>query len=139
MKRFAPRLVVVVSVLVVNVFAGTGCMFGPSVRSYPPARDPSGMSVRVETRLERLEGELLAAEPERLVLVVGGKVTVVPVARVRALRPAKAVPGLPTRGRPSAASLDRLRPVSRYPQGISPALMGQLLAAYGQSEPRTIR
>lgn len=36
------------------------------------------------------------------------------------------------------ASTDKLRNVSRYPQGLSPELTGRLLARYGQSKPDTL-
>ena len=109
-----------------------GCMVGTTVKNYAPAQGPAGATVKLELTGNRtLAGELLAVQDSSLTILSGGQLI-----RVR-------MPLVQTGNAPklsfTAAELknggvrERLRLISRYPQGISPDLETRLLQAYGQT------
>lgn len=75
-----------------------------------------------------LRGELLAVEDSTLLLAVEGSLHRVPLrAVVRG-----AAPRLGFTDRLEPGTRERLRLISRYPQGVSPDLERRLLQAYGR-------
>jgi hypothetical protein len=77
-------------------------------------------------------GELLSARPEGLLLRTSGifqfpwgEIESASLDRLRGI-------GWPERTMPDAATLERLRVVSRFPQGLDEATTRRLLDAYGQ-------
>src|SRR5688500_15256703 len=110
-----------------------GCSVGPRIETFPPARGPAGIdaSLQLENGL-LLKGELLAVEETSLVLLNGTEVTRVPYAAIRTGKFPRTGVALADRTLPAAPVRERLRLVSRFPQGLGPDLLAALLAAYGQ-------
>lgn len=108
------------------------CSVGGKVKNYGPANSPAGASVTLELTGKRiLSGELLAMEDSSLVLQAAGELHRV---RLVLIKSGKA-PKLRFSGsRLEPEARERLRLISRYPQGISPELKSRLLQAYGQTE-----
>lgn len=119
-------------------FLAGACFFGPSLRGFAPARTPMGVEARVLLRerprasVTDLRGELLAV-PDDTTLVVraGASFYRVRWRAVRLLVVADARIELAGGERLPAPGAERLRLLSRFPQGITPTLERELLAAHG--------
>lgn len=124
-----------------------GCTVGQSAGSFVPAKGPQG--VRTELQFGRagpvlrVEGELLAVPDSGLFVLTQATVLGQPgrhallFARWAALEKAtfdqmgvRIQGGKP----PSSTNQEELARVSRFPQGLSPGLLTDLLAAYGLEE-----
>jgi hypothetical protein len=116
------------------VVVALGCAVGTTANNYPPALGPAGAQVTLSLRggLE-VKGELLAVGQDSLLVLRGGhgerRLVRIPSDVLRGVK-APGVSyggsGLPEQPR------ERLRLISRYPQGVSPDLERHLLQAYGQ-------
>jgi hypothetical protein len=122
----------IVVLLLATVIAS--CHVGPRTARFKPAQEPAGVHAIVELdRGARLEGELLAVDETALMMLNESRVTRVRYASIR--RATFAQTRIKVREHVIAAeSRDPLRLLSRFPQGVSPALLNSLLAAYGQTE-----
>ena len=106
----------------------TACSVGTTVRDYPPAHGPAGASVRLELSNQRpIYGELLAVEERSFLMLESGQLVRVGIQLIRS--------GKGPKVSFTAITLDdevreRLRLISRYPQGVSPELEARLLEAY---------
>jgi hypothetical protein len=137
-----------------NAFCGallpilvTGCVFGSTASKYPMAYQPNGSSVQIRTLSDReLSGELLAVSDTAMTIVsvntdttqrVTNRITLVPFRSVNRARFSLASSATYRRG--NLPQTQRLKNISRYPQGISPVLMTRLLEAYGQSTLDVVR
>jgi hypothetical protein len=126
--------------LVLGLFAG--CVFGPRVDNSPLARRPEGVDVDASSQLGRFTGELLEVRDAGLLLLVvperamGKPVVLLPYGAIRAARFGRlgAGYGLKDGQPPVPATRERLRRVSRFPQGLSDVVLRRLLDAYGQAE-----
>jgi hypothetical protein len=130
MNRAGVRILSVAALL-----ALAGCPVGTTHRSFRPAQSPAGVEARldVEGRRDPVIGELLAVRDTGLVLLVQRRVTLVPYNVTRAaIFPQVGATSL-DRKRPDPRIEERIRLVSRFPQGIGPDLERSLLAAYGQT------
>ena len=108
-----------------------GCSVGHGVKNYAPAEGPAGATVKLELTGNRtVAGELLTVQDSSLMLLSGGQLI-----RVRMpLIETGSVPKLSfTRAELKGDVRERLRLISRYPQGISPDLETRLLQAYRQT------
>jgi hypothetical protein len=113
----------------------TGCTVGTHARNYAPARGPAGAMVNLQlTDKSRSTGELLAVENSALLLLSDNHLVRVPLSQVRR----GSAPKVSFNGSLRDDSRERLRLISRYPQGVSSTLEAELLRAYGQSEVRTL-
>jgi hypothetical protein len=125
----ATRLLALLSAVV-------GCSVGTTARSYQPAKGPAGAAVTLElTEHRSLGGELLAVEDTTLLLVGNDQLIRVDVTSIRKLKGPKLSVSGPNLIGPTR---ERLRLISRYPQGVSPELEARLLGAYGRSSVRRI-
>jgi hypothetical protein len=138
-----PRFVC--AVLAAAVMAG--CHVGPTTGAYGVARTASGAGVSLVVQGEHVEGEhvegehvdgeLLAVRDSSLLVLRSRQVLLVPYWTIISARFTNTGSGLGVNladGRaPTAEQAERLRLVSRFPQGVSPELEQRLLAAYGQS------
>jgi hypothetical protein len=107
-----------------------GCSVGTSARGYAPAKGPAGAILELRlTDKTRMTAELLAVEDSSFLLLHDAQVTRVPLSQVQSGHGPKVSfsEELGTRTR------ERLRLISRYPQGVSAELEGRLLQAYGQT------
>jgi hypothetical protein len=83
----------------------------------------------------RIRGELLAVEERALLILQDRELTRVMFQRIRSGR----APDGGFRGRVMTGDVrERLRLISRYPQGVSPELEARLLQAYGTTAVREI-
>lgn len=119
------------------VSALAACSVGTRVDTFAPARNPDGATLRLEIRAGAplTMGELLAVEDTALLIRGDAGITLVPLRVIR--RGSATAPGSRAsfgRGRLTAPTRERLRLLSRYPQGVTPELLRQLLDAYGQAE-----
>jgi hypothetical protein len=113
----------------------TACSVGTHARNYAPANGPAGAVVSLQlTDKSRGTGELLAVETSALLLLRDSQLVRVPLSRVRR----GSAPKLSFDGSLRDNTRERLRLISRYPQGVSSELEGRLLRAYGQSEVGTL-
>jgi len=133
--------------------AVAACHVGPQVNKSDLGVSAYGANVDVEltrkVRAKRVEynGELLEVRDDGLLILTHEEVDTDP--RI-ALIPWSTIyragtsdlPGIAVRmsqgDSQRKASTDKLRNVSRYPQGLSPGLTDRLLARYGQSNPDTL-
>lgn len=115
----------------------TGCAYGGGLEEYPVVGQPGGARLTLELAREQVTGELVEVRDSALVLVRSAQPRIVFVpfrGVVRGRFDGEHRPAPSFRGTPSASVLERMRLLSRYPQGLSPELEERLLAAYGQAE-----
>jgi hypothetical protein len=125
---------------VVAVLSTVACAYGPTIASFEPATGPRGVTTTlIAASGEVREGELLEVRETGLLLAGEKAIYFIPYealqsATFKGMR-------LKAGGRraPSEEQRGTLRLVSRFPQGLSPPLLQQLLEAHGQSEPRQVR
>ena len=113
-----------------------GCFVGPSAKNYAPARGPGGAIVALVLSGSReLQAELLAVEDSTLLVLRGRELVRVAVAAIESVKAPKVSFNRSTlRG----DTRERLRLISRYPQGVAPELEARLLEAYGRSGVRAV-
>src|SRR5687767_10293468 len=104
------------------------CVVGTTGRSYAPARGPAGAMVSLELSGRRMvSGELLAVEEATLLVLQEQQLVRIAMAMIDSGK----APRISFAGRSmSADTRERLRLVSRYPQGVSAELEERLLRAY---------
>ena len=115
--------------------AAVGCQVGTTPRTFQPAASPAGVTVTLALPQTRFEAELLALDDSALIVrrLQGSD----PVAFVRfaAIRESQfrqvSVKHIGRNG-PGPADRERLRLVSRFPQGLTPELLRRLLEAHAQ-------
>lgn len=135
-----------IGIVLVAALAG-GCAYGMTSQKFRPAHDPHGIETHVTTSNGEIAGELIEIRETGLLLAsetpasnatatAGHRLRLVPYAAIRASRFEQLGPGLSiSDGRtPSDKTRERLRLLSRFPQGLSPELLSQLLKEYGQTE-----
>jgi hypothetical protein len=109
------------------------CHVGTRASSFAPAIDPEGVFAQIVTHGETFEAELLAVSDTSLLLLRSRTVVLASYAVIREAT-FQQVPGTVERGvAPDSATRERLRLISRFPQGVSREQLRTLLAAYGQS------
>ena len=133
------RKLALVTALLTNlaIFVSVGCHLGSPARDLPLARRPAGAPMTVAVANERVAGELIEVRSDALLLLRDSdrKLVAVSVARINGGMIESGGPrGGVFRGVPSSRQLDRWRPLSRYPQGVSTTLLKRLLDAHGQEE-----
>lgn len=124
------------------------CHVGPQIDETDFARQPHGAAVLVavtregERKTVKHRGELLEVRDDGLVIAAitetddKPRVVMIPWETVERAK-ATELPGIETRQsyreRQRAATREKLRNVSRYPQGLPPDIMDELLVSYGQT------
>ena len=126
----------------------TACTFGLTTDRFTPARRAEGVRGEIATAKKQLYGEVIAVRDDGLIILADnvlrdqGRVIqatkvlrLVPYSEIRTTRFDQMMPPIDiTGGRaPAPKARERLRLVSRYPQGLTPALLSDLLRAYGQT------
>jgi hypothetical protein len=111
------------------------CTFGQSVLKYEPAHSPRGVTARITTASDRpLVGELIEVRDAGLVVGNEAVIALVPYAVVKRAAFVQTRLSLEAGQAPDRSTREKLRLLSRFPQGLSPALLQELLEAHGQSE-----
>lgn len=112
------------------------CMVGTTGRSYAPAKGPAGATVSLQlTGTRTVIGELLAVEEASLLVLDDRQLVRVAMTVVESGKAPRI--GFRREGL-AGGTRERLRLVSRYPQGVSPELEARLLQAYGATAVRQI-
>lgn len=122
----------------------SGCVIGMHPSEFELARTPQGIRSTVVTSDGRFTGELLEVREAGIVLLAEDEIAAAPGVRTQRLRliPFAAISRadfaqrgalqLSDGNQPSARVIQRLRLVSRFPYGMSPAIERDLLKAFGQ-------
>jgi hypothetical protein len=114
------------------VLAAAACQVGGTVETFAPAHQPAGVAVDLTLQGGRkTRGELLAVEDTALVVLAQDSVTLVSYGAIFDWRFSQVGALLERPPAPDLAT--KLRLLSRFPQGLTPALLGRLLAAHGQA------
>jgi hypothetical protein len=105
------------------------CQIGTHARNYGPAKGPAGamLNLRLADK-SRVTAELLAIEDSALVVLRDSQLVRIRLVQVHS----GSAPKVSFDGRLRGNSRERLRLISRYPQGLSPELEARLLRAYAQ-------
>ena len=107
------------------------CPVGTTGKGYAPARGPAGATVTLEVAGgTKVVAELLAVEDSTLLVLRAGRLARVALSQVTSGKAPKVSFAGPTL---AGETRERLRLISRYPQGVSADLEARLLEAYGQS------
>ena len=122
------------------------CSLGPRASEDPIATGPAGAQVQVVLARDSrsgavtVSGELLAVSDSGLWLVVDEDYPAWAAFTVlqRVELEIAGSPGYDGPGAPPSAMRDRFRLASRYPQGVTPALLKRLLSAYGRDSTRVL-
>jgi len=123
-----------------------GCHFGNSAEKFAPAINPSGIWLSVDTAKggTPVYGELLAIDSSGLRVLTDTLLTPVHLleisyARIRWTRFHQVDFTFRQSTPPTSAQLARVRPLTRFPQGISDVMVRRLLAAYNIPAVETVR
>jgi hypothetical protein len=128
-----------------------GCSFGMTAQKFRPTESPRGVEAVIAVTDLEFVGELIEIRDAGFVLLSerwtvpipnGTRATkerrlrLIPYAVVRRSRFEQMDPGVFFGGgrAPTTDGRERLRLVSRFPQGLSPGVLSQLLKEHGQAE-----
>ncbi|MDQ6769958.1 MAG: hypothetical protein M3Z54_08225 [Gemmatimonadota bacterium] len=112
---------------------------GPTAADFPLASLPNGVTVSVQTTGQSAAGELLAVRDDGIVILHGSRLAFAPYASLRSAKVAELTDYSIGAGAPPLEQRTKLNAVSRYPQGIGPALQQKLLSQAGQTEMDVLR
>jgi hypothetical protein len=138
--------------LVSSLVAGTiaGCSYGQKISDFPSATGPEGATVRVAVPGGGYLGQLIETRADAILILSSARlqyksgetlqeletrVRLVPYNRIESVQFQRGskIDG-PKWSPADAASRERFRLLSRFPQGLTPDLLQQLLKMYGQTE-----
>ena len=112
------------------------CSFGPRIAGFGPAQAPNGVSVKVTTGADDIAGELIEIRDAGLVVLTrgSGKLRLIPYAEIRSANFEQVGSLVHGGSPPTPENHERLRLLSRFPQGMSPDVLRTLLQQAGQTE-----
>jgi len=123
--------------------APAACSYGMTADKFRPATDPHGVTARITTNVAELRGEVIELQDAGLVIFssrIGQTdertLRLVPYATVRTATFEQLDSRYSIRdgGAPAGEVRERLRLVSRFPHGMSAAVLAELLKANGQTQ-----
>ena len=122
--------------LVMLAFLSNGCSFGMTARKYRPAQDPKGVIMRIDTAQGQLLGELIEVRDVGIVVLADQKLRLLPYTVILSSEVDQTASrySISRRTVPKPDVQAHLRLLSRFPRGLTPELMRQLLAAHGQTQ-----
>lgn len=122
--------------LVMLACLSNGCSLGMTTRKYRPAQDPKGVTMRVGTAQGQLLGELIEVRDAGIVVLADQKLRLLPYTAILSSEVDQTGShySISKRTVPKPDVQAHLRLLSRFPQGLTPELMRQLLDALGQAE-----
>lgn len=138
--------------LISSLLAGAiaGCSYGPRLADFPSASGPEGATVRVTVPGAGYHGQLLETRPDAILILSGARIEnksgdtvqisetrirLVPYTRIESVQFQRGSKLAGKKWSPTdPASRERFRLLSRFPQGLTPELLQQLLKMYGQTE-----
>jgi hypothetical protein len=108
--------------------------YGTKVEKFPPAQSPKGVIGEVVTSSTNYKGEVIEVRDTGIVILAVGRFRLVPYSAIRSSH-FDGIGG-PISGKkvPSSQNRERLRLVSRFPQGLTPEILQKLLSANAQTE-----
>jgi hypothetical protein len=112
----------------------SSCRYGVTVESFPPARTPRGVMTKITSDRGEFSAELIEVRDTGVVILVETRFRLLPYSMIASSR-AEGLNGdyaFGGRSSPTAETRERLRLVSRFPQGLTPELLQKLLEANGQ-------
>lgn len=124
------------AVVVVMFSILQGCRYGTTVESFPPARTPKGVMGTIITNRGRFQAELIEMRGDGVLIRAGLKFRLLPYSTIVSSRfeGVSRSDNVGNRRAPSPAVREHLGLVSRFPQGLTPELLRQLLEANSQAE-----
>ena len=138
--------------------ASSGCSYGMTAAKYPPATGPRGVGVTLRVATGQVSGELLEVRESGLMILTvsdpalpaisamagdvtsrkpdQGRVLFVVYDEILSSKLDRTSSSLAVRNRqtPDGRIRERLRLLSRFPQGLADDLLRRLLSAHGQTE-----
>src|SRR5665647_2329667 len=121
--------------LVLLAGLSAGCSIGMTAKKYRPAQAPKGVIVHVDSTQGKFSGELIEVRDSGIVLLADQKLRLLRYTEILSSSidqtSSRYAPSNRTAPKPDVQA--HLRLLSRFPQGLTPELMGQLLNAYGQT------
>ena len=105
-----------------------------SVESFPPARTPLGVMTKITSDRGELSAELIEVRDTGVLVLAEKRFRLLPYSIIVSSRAEGLDRSYSFGGRtaPTAETRERLRLVSRFPQGLTPELLQKLLQANGQ-------
>lgn len=125
----------------ISILVIPACKIGKSGKDLPLATQPGGAQVAVALQGVRVPGELIAVRDDGVVVTARKQLSFFPFVSLGGLT-IQQMSGdyqLSPGERPSREKFERLRLVSRFPQGLTPEIERQLLAELGQSAIVTVQ
>lgn len=124
------------TVLVVPLLAA--CTIGTRGEGLFRNLQARGTTTHVRVGEVRATGELMEVRAADMLVLVQRRLTVVPYERIREARFERS--GVVLQGKPpSTGELEQLRLLSRYPYGLTPEQMRELLDTLGQDAPSELQ
>lgn len=115
-----------------------GCHMGTGVGSFAPAMHPGGVLVSVDSHDAAFRAELLAVSDTGLLLANDSGLVYAPYRAIRRATFEQLDDEISRGETPDRATRDRLRLISRFPQGVSPERLQALLARHHQDALRVL-
>jgi len=124
------------TLVVLAFLSGNGCTLGMTASKFRPAKGPQGVNMRLTTAQGELSGELIEVRDTGIVVLMDQKLRFLPYTEIRYSKvdQMSSFNPITQRKAPKRDAFERLRLLSRFPQGLTPELTRQLLDAYGQTE-----
>jgi hypothetical protein len=108
--------------------------FGTKVESFPTAHSPEGIIGEVVTTGTKYKGEVIEVRDTGIVILAAGTFRFVPYSAIRSSHFDGIGGPISSKKVPSFQNRERLRLVSRFPQGLTPEILQKLLSANAQTE-----
>ena len=112
------------------------CHFGMTAKKFPPAQGPQGVTMRLSTAQGEFSGELIEVREAGIVILSNRKLQLLPYVTIYSSE-ADNVESHYTISQGHAPEPDvreYLRLLSRFPQGLTPELLQQLLQTCDQTD-----
>jgi hypothetical protein len=122
--------------LVILACLSSGCRLDVTAQKYLPAQGPKGVNMHLDTAQGNLSGELIEVRDAGIVVLTDQKLRFLPYTDILSSRldQTSSHYSISNRTAPQPDALAQLRLLSRFPQGLTPELMRQLLDVYRQTE-----
>jgi hypothetical protein len=110
------------------------CHYGMTVESFPPARTPKGVIGHVVTTRADYTVELIEVRDTGIVILSAQTLRFVPYSAIRSSRFDGVGDSISNRKAPSPKVRENLRLLSRFPPGLTPEMLQNLLTALAQTQ-----
>ena len=122
--------------LVIFACLSNGCTLGMTAPKFRPAQGPQGVNMRITTAQGELSGELIEVRDAGIVVLAEQKLHLLLYTEILSSKADQTslLHSISNRTVPKPDVQAHIRLLSRFPQGLTPELMRQLLEVYGQTE-----